>query len=100
MQDGSHLNEFEGRNKQESASTVELTILYDLLADHYSGAEEDLELFENGKDLGERDDKALIELFDKLSDFYSFGGGTDNPYADDLWMVYEALEDAFDPESR
>ena len=51
--------------------------------------------------MSERDDQALIDLFDELTDYYGWGDGDDiNPYAQDLFMVYDALSEAFDPDSR
>lgn len=51
--------------------------------------------------MSERDDQALIDLFDELTDYYGWGDGDDiNPYAQDLFMVYDALSEAFDPSSR
>ena len=93
-------NEFEGRtNKLASANTVDLTILLDKLAEHYYSKE--LILFENGQDLPQQDDQALVELFTKLTDYYSFGEGKDlNPYSDKLWMVYDLLADAFNPNAH
>ena len=93
-------NEFEGRtNKLASANTVDLTILLDKLAEHYYSKE--LILFENGQDLPQQDDQALVELFTKLTDYYSFGEGKDlNPYSDKLWMVYDLLADAFNPKAH
>ena len=45
-------NEFEGRNRRDSADTVELTILFNKLSEHYY-TDEDLDVFENGADLSE-----------------------------------------------
>ena len=44
-------NEFDGREKTDPADTLELTILFDRLAEHYASDNKDLELFENGVDL-------------------------------------------------
>ena len=47
--DHSQSNEFQGRDKLQSANVVDLSILFDKLAEHYHN--EDLVLFENGQDL-------------------------------------------------
>lgn len=99
--DHTDYDEFKGRDKRDIAGTVELTILFDKLAEHYASNGPDLTLFENGKDFSDKDDQALIDLFDQLTDYYGWGEGDDiNPWAGDLFMVYDALSEAFDPNSR
>ena len=94
-------DEFNGRNKRDPANTLELSILFDKLSEHYARIGNDLTLFENGKDLAERDDQALIDLFDQLTEYYGWGEGDDiNPWAGDLFMVYDALSESFDPDAR
>ena len=46
--DQTYYDEFEGRDKSVAADTLELTILFDRLADHYATDNNDLTLFENG----------------------------------------------------
>ena len=94
-------DEFNGRNKRDPANTLELSILFDKLSEHYARIGNDLTLFENGKDLAERDDQALIDLFDQLTEYYGWGEGDDiNPWASDLFMIYDALSESFDPDAR
>ena len=43
----------------------------------------------------------MVDLFTKLTDYYSFGEGSDlNPYSNKLWMVYDLLADAFNPNAH
>ena len=53
-------NEFEGRDRQDTATVVDLTVLFDKLSEHYYGPENDLEAFTRGDDLSEKDDKILV----------------------------------------
>ena len=87
--DGGSYGAFNGRNESEKANDVDLTILFDKMADHYGDSNEDI------TDMDISDAEALVEVFDKMADFYSFGPGKYFDDATDLWIIYDSLAELF-----
>ena len=87
-------NDFDGRNNQSTATTVDLTILFNQISDHFY--ENHSEFTRTKNDLKEDDDHALAVLFKKMEEYYRTGeGDVENPYASDLWIIYDSLATAF-----
>ena len=84
----------DNRHDDATANTVDLTILFDKLSDHYWSNFDEVSRANN--DLNIEDDHALAVIFRKMSDYYLDGmGSANNPGAGDLWLIYDSLAEAF-----
>lgn len=93
--DNSTSNEFDGRNGNELATNLDLTILFDTLSVHYSDNYDDIS---DSMLLAKKDDQALTRIFINLSDYYLDGEGLElNPDAsEELWLIFDSLAEAFE----
>ena len=66
-------------------------MLLDSLADHYAKGRGKL----NYKDMDKVSSEALVDLFDEMEDYYLSGEGSSDPEADDLWTLYDYLNEFF-----
>ena len=93
-QDNGEVDEFDTANGDDHASTLDLTVLFDKLSEHYYN---NFDAFTQSKDdISENDEHALAVIFSKMAQYYSTGEGkAENPYADDLLLVYTQLMESF-----
>lgn len=92
--DNTDAGEFNTAKGTDEASTLDLTILFDKLSEHYYN---NFDAFtQSTNDISENDEHALAVIFSKMAEYYSTGDGKgENPYADELWLVYDSLMEAF-----
>lgn len=95
MLDNSTSNEFDGRNGNELATNLDLTILFDTLSVHYLDNFDDIS---ESMLLAKKDDQALARIFINLSDYYLDGEGLElNPDAsEELWLIFDSLAEAYE----
>ena len=64
-----------------------MTIFFDKLSEHY---EDNFDAFSENMTLNKKDDLALVDIFENLSEYYMDGLGSElNPNADELWIIYD-----------
>ena len=68
--------------------------MFDRLSEHYYNNFDEFTRSKN--DISEIDEHAIAVIFSKMAQYYSTSERKAvNPYADDLWLVYDELMNAF-----
>lgn len=91
MTDGMPNMNFSGRGPMEQITAADMTLLLETLAEHYATGSGKL----NQAELDQYASEALIKLFDKLDDYYTFGEGSEQKEAKDIWMLFDYLAEFF-----
>lgn len=93
LKDGSQGHVLDPRDPFASAYLDDLVVLLYQLSDHYlSGPGKTSEVTDS-------DRNTLIDIFDTMADYYSFGDGKSYPDSYELFMMYDELAEIYGKEN-